>query len=76
MIRHGGGVPGVLYNQVGGQLWHLKTHFEFYPFLKTRRVCGSCREKSFGLREPEQIISVCYTLCYVLKMVIKAFYMP
>ena len=36
----------------------------------------ACLEKSFGLREPEQIISVCYTLCYVLKMVIKAFYMP
>ena len=40
MIRHGGGVPGVLYNQVGGQLWHLKTHFEFYPFLKNRGGSG------------------------------------
>ena len=39
-------------------------------------ISSTCLEKSFGLREPEQIISVCYTLCYVLKMVIKAFYMP
>ena len=40
MIRDHRGVPGVLYNQVGGQLWHLKTHFEFYPFLKNRGVLG------------------------------------
>ena len=36
----------------------------------------TCREKSFGSREPEQIISVCYTLVYVLKLPIIAFYMP
>ena len=35
-----------------------------------------CLEKSFGSREPEQIISVCYTLVYVLKLPIIAFYMP
>ena len=35
-----------------------------------------CREKIFDSREPEQIISVCYTLCYISKMVMNAFHMP
>ena len=39
-------------------------------------LVAPCREKSFGSREPEQIISVCYTLVYVLKLPIIAFYMP
>ena len=45
-------------------LWLIKTHYK------------ACPEKSFGSREPEQIISVCYTLVYVLKLPIIAFYMP
>ena len=44
-----------------------------YIFKELFIIQNPCLQKSFNLREPEQIISVCYTLCYVIKWLLMPF---